>query len=307
LPAGGCNKAPAKVFAIGIVGFSPFNVETLEGFKTGMTELGYVEGRDIRYVHAWIDENNAQIIDEKIREVFAQDLDLLYTMGINVDLRAKELLKGTDMPVLFSGSSWPVENGLVYSLKHPGGNMTGISIAQGGDSKALEWLAAIVPDLKTIWVPYDPDEENSGKELSKIKETATRLGIGILWQKVKSVEEAVSAIENLPKEVNAIFIMPSPVIDRNCDKLNRAAISRRIPVGASLKVDDSVLISLSSDFFAMGKKTARLAQQIDQGIRPADLPVETSEVALTINLSTAEKIGISIPDDILTQATTIIH
>jgi len=301
---GGCNKTPAKVSTIGVIAFTNSNSMVREGFKAGMAELGYVEGKNIRYIYALIPEDNDQIIDSKTRELLSQDLDLIFATG-KLALKAKELAKG-DMPILFAGDAFPVESGLVKNLKRPGGNITGVKIADS-ISKALEWLVTIANGAKKIYLPYDPDDPMATMELPGLNKAAEQLGIELVIQKVYSIEEAVAAIENLSEDIDAVFMIPSRTINPRNIELSRAAIKRGIPTGAPVKLDEDVLVILTSDFFDIGKKTARLAQQILRGAKPSDLPVETADTLLTINLKTAEKIGLTIPDDILAQATTVIR
>jgi len=302
---GGC-KAPAKIFTIGIASHLSINAPILEGFKKGMVELGYIEGENIKYIFKSVPETDEQNIDAGIKELLNQDIDLLLTTGRETALRAKQLVKGSDIPVLFNSNPWPVETGLVENLNHPGGNLTGIRFVNA-IQKSLEWLTMITPGVKKVYVPYNPDDEFPAAVLSDTAETASQLGIKLILHKIYSVEEAVKAIEGLPEDVDAVFMIPSPTLNNRSIELSRAAIRRRIPMGVGHLSDEDVLITFTNDYFNAGKQTARLAHQIFQGAKPADLPVETSEVELIINLKTAEKIGITVPDDILVQATTIIR
>lgn len=302
---GGCNKAPAtKVSTIGIIAFTNSNSMVREGFNAGMAELGYLEGKNIRYIYTFIPEVNDQMIDSKIREFLSQDIDLIFSSGTLI-LKAKELAKG-DMPILFGGDAYPVESGLVQNLQRPGGNITGVRAAES-ISKALEWLITIADGAKKIYLPYDTYDPIATMELPGLNKAASQLGIELVVHKVYSVEEAAAAIGNLPEDIDAVFMIPSRLLNSRSGELSRAAIKRGIPTGAALQLDEDVLVTLTSDFADIGKKTARLAKQILQGVKPSDLPVETADTLLTVNLKTAEKIGLHIPDDILAQATTIVR
>lgn len=304
LALGNCTNP--EIFTIGIPCKIPVDAAILEGFRAGMTEMGYTEGRNVKYVYNEIPEMNGQIIDARIKELLAQDVDLLLILETEVALPARQIVEGTDMPVLFCANVKSIEGRLVKSLKHPGGNLTGIQFANT-NSKALEWLSKIIPGARKVYLPYNPDDAALAGELAGLDETASQLGIGLVMGKIRSVEEAVKAIESLPEDIDAVFRIPSPTLNERNIELSRAAISRGIPMAASLLLDEDVLITLTCDFFDTGKKAARLAHQINQGIKPADIPVETSEVYLTVNLTTAEKLGIGMPNDVLAQATTVIR
>ena len=303
---GGCNKSPVRPFRIGILSYVSIHALVIEGFKEGMIELGYTEGRDIEYIYNGVLENNQEVIDAEIRNLLSQEIDMLLTVGNRVSLQAKKAVDRTGIPILFSACTEVIEVGLVEGMTHPEGNITGI-VNVDATTKALESMKMIVHDLKKVYLPYNPDDEVSIISISVLKKTAFDMGIEIVYQEVHSVEETVAAIENMPKDVNAIFRIPSPTLDPINDELSQAAIRRGIPMVSRLPLDKDVLLSFASDFNELGKQTARLAHQIRNGVKPADLPIEAAEFYLTVNLKTADKIGILIPNDVLVLATTIIR
>lgn len=298
----GCRPS-ARVLTIGIASSSSSNDSVpLKGFKEGMFELGYIEGKDIRYIYKGNLNSQGNGVDDGIKELLEQDLDILLVLGRDVSIRAKKLVQGTDMPVLFTGNAQPLEDGLVESLSHPGGNITGVMVTNNV-SKAMEWLMTITSGAKKVCIPYNPDDSISVAELAKLERDKPQ--IEMIPYVIHSVEEAVKTIEALPQDVDAVFLIPSPTLSTGSRQLVRAAVKRGIPTGSSIMLDESVLITFASDFYRIGKQTARLAQMINNGVKPSELPVEMSEMTLTINLKTAEEIGLVIPDKVLMQATTI--
>lgn len=303
---GGCGTQKPKTFTIGIVTESPATASTLEAFKAGMAELGHVEGKDVAYVYNGPLGSDAEAIDGEIKKLLAQKVDLLLVIGLLPAQRAKQAVASTNTPVVFAPAQAVVENGLVGSMSHPGGNLTGI---QAGNEipKALEWLVKITPNTKKIYVPYNPADGASVGFLPIVDQIASQLKVELVHGEVKSVEEAVAAIENLPKDVNAIFRVPSPTLDSRSSELSQAAIKRGLPTGSFVASDEMMVLTLAIDSVEMGKQAARLTQQIRQGIKPADLPVETAEVYLTVNLKTAQAIDLDLSDEILSQADQIIR
>ena len=298
--------AKDRIYTIGVAMDDSSFGPTLEGFKTGMAKKGYVEEKDIKYVSYGYIEGNKNI-DSKTKKVLSDEIDIILAMGNSSAAWADKATVGTGITVLFCMiNSDPVGEGFVQSLGHPGGNVTGIRVADS-IPKALEWLKTIIPGLKRVYLPYDPDDEVSVLALAELDETAVKLGIKLLLHKISSVEEVLTAIENMPEDVDAIFRIPSPSLDPRNSELSRAAIARELPMGSAVSLDEAVLATFSPDSFQAGMQAARLAHQIIEGAKPGDLPIETSEVLLIINIKTAEKLGIQIPDAVLMNAYKIIR
>jgi len=303
LALGGCDTR-RNVFTIGIVAWDTLPAaRQVQGFKEAMAELDSGKDRTVAYVYESIPKDSLydnRLIDSKLKRILAENPDLLLTVGQEVTVRAKMAVEGTDLPVLFSGTAWPVESGFVESLGKPGGNMTGVRFVNS-IPKSLESLAAI-GGIKKVYIPYNPDDTVSIMALEGLNEIADQLGIELVPHEIHSVEEAANAIESLPKDIDAVYRIPSPLLDPHNGLLSSAAIKRKLPMVAPIILDEAMLMTLGNDEHNIGEKLGRLAQQIMQGAKPADLPVETAEIFLTVNLDTAEKIGLTLPDEILAQA-----
>lgn len=305
LATAGC-KTQTNTVTIGIAAVAPTEIPVFVGLKEGMAEFGYIEGETVRYLYKHVLPGDTENIDAGIEALLDQHIDILITLEGEVSLRANQLLKGTDVPHIFGAVPRPVEIGLVRSLKQTGGNITGVKPPYT-ISKALEWLSKITPDIKKVYVPYSSNDATSNRDLPVLLDAAEVLGIELVLSNSRSTEDVVQTIENLPEDIDAVFMISSLTFNPMSSKLTQAAIQRGIPTGAPLLLNDDVLITFTGDFFGAGRKTARLIHQVIQGIKPEDLPVETAEPVLIVNLKTAEKIGVQVPDDILVQATTILQ
>lgn len=301
-----CGGNDQKHFTIGIAAEVVLHEPVIDGFKKGMAAFHYVEGENITYIYDGATGPDAGAMDDEIKKLLAQKVDMLFATSNLAALRSKLAVNGTDIPVVFGAVSNPVGEGIVDSLSHPGGNVTGIQVGLEVP-KALEWLTRIVPDVRKVFLPYNPNDPVSVMFIDMIDATVPRLGIELVHGEVQSVEEAVTAIRKLPPDVQAIFMIPSPTLDPDSNKISQAAIDCRLPLVTGHPVDETVLLSLVSDFAKTGERAARLANQILQGMKPADLPVETNEVSLIINIKTASSIGLEIPDRFLHQATSVIR
>jgi putative ABC transport system substrate-binding protein len=306
-PAAGFAQDGSKTISIGVVIDDPSFSEHLDWLKTGMAEFGYVEDENIRYTFYGLTERANRIDDIETERVLSDKPDIIFTVGNHSAAWAQKAIEGTDIPALFCMiSSDPVGEGMVESLGRPKGNMTGIRVPDVMP-KALEWLVAAVPGIEKIALPYDPADEISILALNGLDRAALRLGIELIDLKVDSVEEAVAAIEALPEDVDAIFRVPSQTLDPGAGGLSQAAINRKLPMGAANKQDETALVTFRPDIEETGRQAARIANKILRGVKPSDLPVETLEVTLIINLRIAEKIGIRIPNTVLVNADNIIR
>ena len=278
---------------------------SFDGFKAGMTELGYVEGEDVTYIYNGITEATPEAMDAEIKNLLDQQVDMLVTVGTLAHLQAKQAVAGTDMPVVFLSCARPVDTGLIDSINQPGGNLTGTQVGLSF-GKALEMLVE-VSQAQKVYVPYNPNDEASLTTLPFVEERATSLGIELVLDEVGSVAEAVTAIETLPEDIDAIFRIPSPTLDPENNLLSQAAIEQGLPMGGSVPLDDAVLISVTNDLFESGKAAAPIADHILNGVDPAVEPVRSTDFTLTVNLETANAIGLEISDAVLGQADTIIR
>jgi putative tryptophan/tyrosine transport system substrate-binding protein len=300
----GC-KSRIKTYKMGIAANSQRDGLVLEGLRAGMAELGYLEGENLEYIIKDFIIEDEEKIDTQVKELLAQDMDIVFVIGKAGD-SVRKLASGTDLPVLFAGDNDPVGHGLVKSLSRPGGNQTGV-MDVNCLSKSIELLKNIKPGIKKIWMPYDPNDQFLVKDAPLVEKTAQSLNVSIIRHEVHSIDETIAAINNMPGDVDAIFIIPSQILFPGMSQISKAAINRGIPTGSPLQSDDSILIVLTTDFYDSGKRAARLAHQMFAGVKPSDIPVETPESQLTINLKTAEKIGVTVPNGILAQAKRIIR
>jgi putative tryptophan/tyrosine transport system substrate-binding protein len=302
------NKVSEKKITIGIISSNEYEKTPIwNGLSDGMTELGYYEGKNLTYFKKKVPEYDKQKINDGIKELLGHNLTLLMTIGGDaVDAQVREFSKGKNISVLFSSAPSPVKTGLVKSISYPSGNITGV---QSLDTipKALEFVKKVIPGAKKIYIPYNPDDLASTAYLPELNRTASQMGVELILHEIHSIEEAATSIENLSEDVDAIFMIPSPTLNPRNNELSKAAIKRRIPMGSGLFLDNDVLITYTNDFYDVGKKMAKLSQKIAKGSKPSDIPVETMDTKLIINLKTAEKIGVQIPNGVLAQASEIIR
>ncbi len=304
----GCGGAvKTQTYTIGVINPSSNQESTVKGFKDGLAELGYIEGKNITFIY------DGPVSTDKLDAV-AQDLvkakvNLILTITTPATLAAKRATAGTRIPVVFIPVTDPVEAGVVDSLKRPGGNITGIT-STTLEGKRLEWLLQVAPAIKHIYIVYNPDDQSPVLALKTVSVTANKLGVELITYKATTPEEVKAAFENVPKEADAIFFLPDYLVNKNAANLLKQVNELGLPTSGpnATTVNDGALTGYGVDLAVSARKqAARLASQILQGSNPADLPVETAELYSAINLKTAKVIGLDIPDTILRQANIIIR
>ncbi|MBN1584043.1 MAG: ABC transporter substrate-binding protein, partial [Anaerolineae bacterium] len=190
-----------------------------------------------------------------------------------------------------------------------GGNMTGVTFGIQ-EARRLEWLILVAPTIDQVYIVYNPEDQSPVQALETLGKAAMALGVELITRQVYNPEQVMAAIESIPAEADAVFILPDSLVSTRVSELVEAATELELPTSGA-NIEDvttlGVLTSYGVEQMSSGKQAARLADQILHGIKPADLPVETAEFYLAINLKTAKTIGLDIPDEILLQADIIIR
>jgi putative ABC transport system substrate-binding protein len=299
---------PRPAFVIGVVSNGKNLDPVLAGFKAGMADLGYVEGKTITYVY-----NGPAASPDKVDPI-AEDLmkakvDLILALGTESAKAAYKVINGTTVPVVFVPVGNPVKAGIVQSIQNPGGNVTGITTGLEYHAQRLEWLKKIAPNTKRVYVPYNPGDANPTSTLPIVKEAAAKLGIDLVVRETPTNDDVTAAIDNIPDDVDSIFMLADALVNSRLSDFVKVSLQRKFPLSTHITsmTTSGALFSYGFDQSAAGKQAARLVDKIIKGAKPSDLPVETSEFFLAVNLKTANAIGLNIGDDILRQATTIVR
>ena len=232
----------------------------------------------------------------------------MLTFGTLATLTAKQSLAGTDIPIIFGPVTDPVASGIVANIFNPGGNITGIQTGNP-TPKRLEWLLKIDPEIKRLYTFNNPDDNSSVQALAALKQTAPTFGVELVIRDTSTPEEITVALNEIPEDIDALFLPASAFFERNNDQFVKFANEHNLPLAApaTANVRDGALTSFGHDNVPLGRQASHLADQILRGVNPADLPIETADLFVSINLKTAETIGLSIPDEIIRQANIVVR
>jgi len=309
LVLGACNNSSTpeepEMVTVGINSLAPVFDPIIDGFKDRLTELGYIEGENITYIYDGPVGDVAQL-GATAQELVDQNVDLILSLSTPASIASMNATE--EIPIIFAPIADPLRAGLVANLAEPGGNATGVQWGLS-EPRRLEWLLTMDPDIQKIYLPYNPDDNAAVIILEDIQETAAQLDVELMLFEAQNEDEITAAIENIPEDADAMFLLPDSLLVSRMSEFAAAAAAHKLPLTApgTETVEDGGLMSYSMAFYPVGEQAGRLAHQVFQGTAVSDLPVETSEFFLDINLKTANAIGLEVSDEILRQADRIVR
>jgi putative ABC transport system substrate-binding protein len=275
----------------------------------GLSELGFVEGRNVIIEYRWANNQieqlpalAADLVRRRVAVIVAPD-------GTASPLAAKAVT--STIPIVFVMGADPVKLGLVTSLNQPGSNLTGVNtILWELAGKRLEFLCELVPQAATIGYLIDPRSPVTG-EVESVRAAAYALGRQIIVVEARSETEFETAFAGLAQQgANALLINSGVMFTGNRDKLVTLAARYRIPTIYPFRIFavDGGLISYGGVDMDAHRLAGVYVGQILKGARAADLPVQQpSKFELVINLRTARALGLAVPPMLRALANEVIE
>jgi putative ABC transport system substrate-binding protein len=302
-------ERPARLPRIGHLSGSGAQ-ERADGFRQGLADHGYVEGRTI--IVEWRNaEGQADRLPALAAELVGLPVDVLVADGSTPALALKD---ATDtIPIVMAMSSTdPVKLGLVASLARPGGNVTGhISVSHELVGKRLELFKAAVPGLSRVGVLWNPDLAHRVDDFREVEEAARALGLDVRSLEAPDPGAIGAAFERASAErVDGLVLIDNLVLTGNPTRLGAFALLHRLPMTSTGRptVAAGGLLAYSANRSAQYRRTATYVDRILKGADPAEMPIERpTTFDLVINLKTARELGLTIPPSVLQQATELIQ
>jgi len=308
LTLGACTGTSSKkMHTIGVANLAAAFEPMLDGFKAGMEAEGFVEGENVTYLYDGPAANPDELV-QVLEKLKSEKVDLVLSFGTTATLRAKQVMEGTDTPIVFGPVTDPIASGIVTDLQKPGGNITGIRTGNP-TPKRLEWLMAIAPDIKRLYVFSQPQDNSSVQALDALTAAAPEFNVELEIWTANNVEEIDAGLNAMPEDVDAIFIPATAFYEQQMGRFVEAADKHKLPLAApaTANVYTGALTSFGHENVSLGKQASRLAIQILNGVKPADLPIENAELFVALNLKTARTIGLNIPDELLRRVDIVVR
>jgi putative ABC transport system substrate-binding protein len=303
-------QPPTKVWRIGYLGYA-YRTEArdLEAFRQHLRELGYVEGKNL-VIESRLAESSLERLPAVVAELVSLKLDVIAAYG-NQTIEALRRATQT-IPIVMIVAGDPVGAGLVTSLAHPGGNVTGLSsLSEGLSAKRLELLAQTVPGMTRVGVLMVPNIPTHAAFLREIKTAGQRIGIAVVGAEARGRDEIERAFAALTKaRAQGLIVLPNPVTLTHQTRIVELAAKNRLPAvypGQEF-TESGGLMAYSTSRTEMYRRSAVFVDKILRGAKPADLPVEQpTTFELAINLKTARALGLTIPPALLLRADRVIE
>jgi putative ABC transport system substrate-binding protein len=280
-----------------------------QAFRQGLRDAGYAEGRDV--VIEWRSANgDYDRVPELAADLVQRKVDVI-VVDTTVATRAAKRATST-IPIVMATIADPVGTGLVTSLAHPGGNVTGLSMMTTDlSAKRLQLLKEAIPRLTRVAVLWNPDTPYHPKAIEEIKAVAPSLAIKLSFAGARTSEDFSAAFYAFSRaQAQALYVIIDPYFFNHQMTLLAFASKARLPViyGERNFAEAGALMSYGPNFGDMFRRSAEYVDKILKGAKPADLPIEQpKEYEFVINLKTAKALGLTIPESILVRAAEVIR
>jgi len=281
----------------------------LEEYRNGMRELGYIEGRTVETEYVYAD-GNFDRLPSLAESLVGHQVDLIVTASTPASLAAKRAT--AKIPIVFAASSDPISTGVVASLAHPGGNVTGLSLmAADLSAKRLELIHTLVPRLGRIAVLWDSSNPGMALRARETRAAAEQAHIVFFDAGAHDLDGLEAMFAELSKQRPlAVVVTTEPFTQKHRTRILEFMARNGVPAMYEEVrfVEDGGLMSYGPSTRDLFRRSAIYVDKILKGAKPADLPVEQpTKFELAINLATAKALGITVPDSILVRAEKVIE
>ena len=310
-----CSEKKPKVYRVGILCGLDYIATIPDSFKSKMTELGYIEGKNIIYD---IQRTNFEPDrEEQILKKFVKDkVDLIFTFPTEVSMAAKAAAQGTNIPVLFCFANIE-DTGLVQSVRQPSGNITGVRYP-GPDLaiKRFEIMRELAPSAKRMWIPYQRGYPIVASQMEVLRPAAAAVGVTLEEAPADNAAELQTILDARAKKsadigMDAILFLAEPlaVTSDAFAVMGKFAAEHRLPIGGALMLVEGYgsVFGVNVDIVTTGKQAAVLADKILRGTPAGTIPVVSAESFFEINYKASQELGLSVSEGLLSRADKIVR
>jgi putative ABC transport system substrate-binding protein len=276
-----------------------------QGFIDKLKEYGFEDGKNVKY-DIQIAQGNVATANQIAKNFVGDNKDIIVAIATPSALAVANATK--KIPVIISAITDPVGAKLVKSLEKPGTNVTGTT-DMSPVKEQLSLFKELGLDVKNVGIIYNAGEANSRSLVNLAKKVAKELNMNIVEATVTNSSGVLLAAKSLVGKVDGIYIPTDNTIVSALESVLQVAFDNKLPVitGDTDSVVRGSLASLGINYYKLGKQTGEIAYKVINGAKPAETPVETlKDLELFVNLKSAEKMNIKVPEDFIKKAAKVI-
>jgi len=304
----GSAQQNSRIWRVGFIAYGGRSGAYADEFAKGMRDLGYEFGTNLAIEWRFA-EGHFNRIPKLVADVVSRKVDVIVAGDTPTVAAVKRAT--TTIPVVMTTVGDPVGSGLVASLARPGGNITGLSLANA--DVAAKWLelARTVAPQSRIGVLADFNQPTVQTHVRNIQNAARTFGITVPVAKVAEVNELEGVFASLKREgVMTVIVLPSGLFSNIAVKIAEVALRHRMVSIATARsyAESGLLVSYGQSYASFARRAAIYVDKILRGAKPSELPIEQPMfLELTINRATAKKLGLTIPDELMLRADGVIE
>jgi putative tryptophan/tyrosine transport system substrate-binding protein len=301
-------QQPPKIYRLGYL--APARITNLiEALQTGLRELGYVEGKNLKIEYRF-GGHDPEALGRLAAELVALGPDAIVTVASPPAIVAKRAT--TTIPIVMATAADPLRSGIIGSLAHPGGNITGVTLFGSELSrKRVEVLKEALPGIAHIAVLGSATNAFSQFSWEDTQPVARQMGIEPRLFMVREPDELAGAFAAMQRtSAEAVIVLSDAMFNTWRRQINGLAIEHRLPAMYEAReyVEDGGFICYGPNLAEVTRHSAALVDKVLKGARPADLPIEQpTKFELIINLKTAKALGLTLPASLLARADEVIE
>ncbi len=303
-----------KVYRIGVLSGLNFVADITDGFKEKMTDLGYIEGKNVIYDVQKTDFDT-EVYKKALQKFVDENVDLIVSFPTEASLEAKKVGEEANIPVVFTFAL--IEGmGLVDDIRQPGGNITGVRYP-GPDIaiERLEIMMELAPEARRFLIPYQRGYPIVAAQLDMLRSVAETLGITLVElpadnaAEIQTYLDARSESDDVGFDAILIIIEPLGVTPDAFKVMAKFAYEHKLPIGGALiSVGDyKSIFGVNVNNVTVGKQTAPLVDKVFRGIPAGTIPVVSAESYFQIDYTAAQKLGVKVPESLLGRADEVIR
>jgi putative ABC transport system substrate-binding protein len=281
----------------------------IDGLRSGLRDLGYVEGRDVIFEYVWA-RTRSEDFPSLAADIVRRKADFIVTWGTPAALAAKRAT-GT-IPIVMGAVGDAITTGIVTNLARPGGNITGLSsLAVELEAKRLELLRALVPRIARVAVLWNPENRALAVSSKSASAAADRLGVQLEFVAVTEAPTLAAVLDRVAqRNPDALLVMAEPSLIAQGGQLSAFALKARLPAVYPYPEHAHAggLLTYATNYHDLFRRAATYIDRIVKGAKPGDLPIEQpSKFDLIINVKTARALNLTVPPSLLVRADQVIE